>query len=316
MIDLHIHSNFSDGTDSVEEILQKAEEGKLHYISITDHDNCDVYDYIKKVKVKNFYSGTIIKGIELKCAYKGKVIDVLGYDYSLRKMKKLIKKYYPKHGELQEKYLQHFYEACVQLGLELNPIESLEWDRNKDWATIIIYNEIKSHPENESKCPEKIWESLDSFRYNYLYNPETSFYIDKTEDYPNLEKCIEIIHKAKGKAFIAHLFIYEWAHNKHEFIKDIIENYNIDGIECYYTKFSKEEMNYISDVCDENNLLKSGGSDYHGLKKPGIEIGKGNNNLRIPDYIIGGWCNNSNLYGRMFKRKRLLLTAGSARLEC
>ena len=50
MIDLHIHSNNSDGSDSVEEILKKAQELKLHYISITDHDNCDAYDVLKKIK--------------------------------------------------------------------------------------------------------------------------------------------------------------------------------------------------------------------------------------------------------------------------
>ena len=53
MIDLHIHSNNSDGTDSVEEILKKAQQLDLEYISITDHDNCDVYDFLKKIDVKN-----------------------------------------------------------------------------------------------------------------------------------------------------------------------------------------------------------------------------------------------------------------------
>lgn len=48
MIDLHIHTNCSDGTDTVEEVLKKAEKLKLKYISITDHDNCNSYKQIEK----------------------------------------------------------------------------------------------------------------------------------------------------------------------------------------------------------------------------------------------------------------------------
>ena len=62
MIDLHIHSNNSDGSDKVEEILKKAEERSLHYISITDHDNCDAYDVLKKINVSksplNWFTGS------------------------------------------------------------------------------------------------------------------------------------------------------------------------------------------------------------------------------------------------------------------
>lgn len=310
MIDLHIHSNNSDGSDSVEEILKKAQERKLHYISITDHDNCDAYDVLKKVKVKNIYSGKIIKGIELKCAYEGKLIDVLGYDYNVKKMKKLLKKFYPEHSVLQEKYLKHFYQACEKMELKLTPYENLEWNKNKDWATILIYNEIKKYPENQSKCPKDMWESLDAFRYNYLYNPETEFYIDKSKDYPSLQQCISIIHGAKGKAFLAHVFIYDWAIDKEEFINYLISNYKFDGIECYYTKFASWQNEYVLEVCRVNNLYMSGGSDYHGTNKPGIELGLGFGNLQIPDYIIADWNKQNKWFYKIFKKKQLMLTDG------
>lgn len=310
MIDLHIHSNNSDGTDSVEEILKKAELRNLHYISITDHDNCDAYDVLKKIKVKELFSGKIITGIELKCAYKGRLIDVLGYNYNIRKMKKLLKIFYPEHSVLQEKYLKHFYHACEEMNLKLTPLKDLKWNKDKDWATILIYNEIKKYPENEAKCSKDLWESLDSFRYNYLYNKDTAFYIDKTQDYPSLEECISIIHNAKGKAFLAHLFIYNWIENKREFIEEIIQNYSLDGIECFYTKFSIQENRDIIDFCNENNLYKSGGSDYHGLNRPGIRIGIGYGNMQIPDYIIDDWNGKNKWFSRLFRKKYLMLGEG------
>lgn len=310
MIDLHIHSNNSDGSDSVEEILKKAQERKLHYISITDHDNCDAYDILKTIKVKNIYSGKIIKGIELKCAYKGKVIDVLGYNYNLRKMKKSLRKFYPEHAILQEKYLKHFYQACEKMDLKLTPYENLEWNKNKDWATILIYNEIKKHPENKEKCPQDLWESLDAFRYNYLYNPQTEFYIDKSQDYPSLEQCISIIHNAKGKAFLAHVFIYDWAIDKEEFIKDLICNYKFDGIECYYTKFAGWQTEYALEVCRQNGLYISGGTDTHGNNRPGIEMGLGYGNMQIPDYLITDWNKQNKWFYKLFKKKQMMLTDG------
>lgn len=69
MIDLHIHSTNSDGTDSVQEILQKAQSLNLDYISITDHDTCDGYKELEKIDIPKYYAGKVIPGIEIKCAY-------------------------------------------------------------------------------------------------------------------------------------------------------------------------------------------------------------------------------------------------------
>lgn len=307
MIDLHIHSDNSDGSDMVVEILKKANELKLDYISITDHDNCDAYDELKKKNVRKNFDGHIINGIELKCSYQGRVIDILGYNYNVKKMKKLLQTYYPNHAELQEKYIKQFYEACVKLNLTLTPLEELNWDSTKDWATITIYDEIKKHPENETKCPKDLWDSVEHFRYNYLYNKNSIFYIDKSEDYPTLSDCIKIIHQAKGIAFIAHPYIYNWVKDKKKFLSGIIKDYKIDGIECYYSKFSDEQIEYVLNICNQNNLLKCGGSDYHGKNKPGINIAEGYGNMQIPNYIIDNWKDNTQkngLFSKLFRQNK------------
>ena len=55
MIDMHIHTNNSDGTDSVKELLEKAENLKLKYISITDHDTCKSYEELKNIDYSRFF---------------------------------------------------------------------------------------------------------------------------------------------------------------------------------------------------------------------------------------------------------------------
>ena len=60
MIDLHLHTKYSDGSDSVLELLEKAEKLKLEYISITDHDNVNAYKELENKEIRSKFSGKII----------------------------------------------------------------------------------------------------------------------------------------------------------------------------------------------------------------------------------------------------------------
>ena len=62
MIDLHMHTTYSDGSNTVEEVLEKAEKLKLEIISITDHDNCKAYKELKNEEIRSKFSGKIIPG--------------------------------------------------------------------------------------------------------------------------------------------------------------------------------------------------------------------------------------------------------------
>ena len=108
MIDLHIHTNNSDGTSTTLEILEKAELKKLAYISITDHESCNAYDELKGINVKDYYSGNIIKGAELKNYYKDRVIDILAYDIDTDKFKDYLDKAFKDktHEKLISKKMQ------------------------------------------------------------------------------------------------------------------------------------------------------------------------------------------------------------------
>lgn len=93
MIDLHIHTTYSDGTYSVKEILKEAQEKKLEVISITDHDNVKAYKEIGKIDVNNFYSGKIITGCEFKCVLPeyNLPIEILGYEFEVSIVEKIFR---------------------------------------------------------------------------------------------------------------------------------------------------------------------------------------------------------------------------------
>lgn len=294
MIDLHIHTNNSDGTDSVETILQKAEDLKLEYISITDHETCSGYKVLKDMPVEKYYKGKIIPGIELKSYYHGKVIDILGYLIDTDEMNRWISEFYkgksPK--ETQMKYFRHYYKVLENLGVKLLPEEEIDWVPGQDWASVIIYRELKRFEENSSKVPQDLWDSFDVFKKDYCYNPKTDLYVDKSCDYPSVKQTIQIIKDVGGYSFLAHAYVYQWFKDNNQFIDDIINHYEINGIETYYSKFTQEQINYLLELTQEKKLYRSGGTDYHGENNKGIELGVGRGNLKVPTEIINDWYKN------------------------
>ena len=291
MIDLHIHTTYSDGADSLMEVLEKAEQKKLEYISITDHDNCDAYMELKNINVKKYYNGNIIPGIEIKCAHKGRLIEILGYKINVDLMKKWCDAFYKDRTKdiLQQKYFDMLYKKCLQMNLTMNDKNEVVFDNKKDWASMAIYTEIKKHPENAKKVPEDFWGDFNTFSKKYCGDKNNILYIDKSVDYPSVYEAIEAVKKSGGLVFLPHLFIYKWADNIYDLIEEILGTYIIDGIECYHSEFNNDNIEYLKKLCHERKFLMSGGSDYHGINKPKIEMAVGRGNLQIPLEIINEW---------------------------
>lgn len=292
MIDLHIHTTYSDGADTVIEVLKNAEKLKLEYISITDHDNCNVYKELESLNIKDYFSGKIIPGIEIKCAYKGRLMEVLGYKINPKKMQAWADEYYKNktRSMLQQKYFDMTYDNCIKHGFYLDKKENIKFDANKDWATVSMYKELIKDERNRKIGEPDLLIDFNNFSKKYCGNPGHFLYIDKSKDYPTVEETINAIKNSDGLVFLPHVFIYRWAEDKKKFLEEILSNYKVDGIECMHSEFSEEEIDYLLDFCDENNYYKSGGSDYHGKNKVGIELAVGKGNLKIGKELIEDWA--------------------------
>ena len=291
MIDLHMHTNYSDGSDSVEELLENAEKLELEYISITDHDNCKAYKELKNPEIRNKFSGKIIPGIEIKCAYESRLIEVLGYNIDTDKMQKWADEYYKDKTKekLQSKYFDMLYDKCKNLNLIMREKNEIQFDPKTDWASVTIYNEIKSHQENAEKLPIDLWADFNSFSKKYCGDPKHIFYIDKTQDYPSIELAISKIRECGGLAFYPHLFIYKWATDRKLMISELLKKYPVDGIECMHSDFSQDEIDYLINLCQNEGYFMSGGSDYHGKNKVNIQMATGKGNLDIKKEMILNW---------------------------
>ena len=291
MIDLHMHTNNSDGSDTTEELIKKAEDMKLKYISITDHDNLHAHEEIREEHLEKLFSGKIITGIEIKCIYKKRTIEVLGYKYDLDKMSAWVKDFYKDKSKevLQKKYFNKTYDACKQLGFKLTEKDKIDWNPKTDWASFTIYSDLKKYKENEGIYADDILNAFTTFNKKYCGDMNSILYIDKSDDYPSLETAIKAIKDAGGLVFVAHVFIYKAIKDKEAFINDLAENYDIDGFECFHSEFTDNQIQYLLNLTKEKGLLRSGGSDYHGINKKDINMATGKGNLKIDESLVEDW---------------------------
>ncbi len=293
MIDMHMHTTYSDGADSLIEVLKKAESLKLEYISITDHDTCEGYKELAKLDVKKYFSGQIINGVEIKCAYKKRLIEILGYKVDPKVINNFMEEFHKTKSKeiLQQKYFDILHERCTDMGLVMSKKEDIEFNPKTDWASIKIYNDIKAHEENKLKVPDDFWSEFNIFSKKYCGDVNYPLYIDKSEDYLQLDEAIKLVKDAGGLVFLPHIFIYKWAEDKKKLLDDIVAEYDIDGIECMHSEFSQDDIDYLLEYTQKNNFYRSGGSDYHGKNKVGIEMAVGKGNLKIESYLIQDWVN-------------------------
>lgn len=284
MIDLHIHSIYSDGSKTIEEILKICEEKKIEYISITDHNTVKQY-YDEALQNKNIFSGKVIKGVELNAVFQDKNIEILGYNITPDIIKKWCKNYY------SEEKLKKQQEICYKRLLNICDKQNLIYDKTKiektketGYIEISIYNELMRHKENY-KILGEFTESLSVFFRKGLANPKSKYFVNRIEFRPKYEEVIDIIHKSGGKAFLAHPFEYKFK-NTISFIDELRKEKELDGIECFHPSANQEQRNILVQYAKSHNLYISGGSDYHGDSKPDIKIGIGKGNLEVSKEIL------------------------------
>mgnify|MGYP004555149351 CR=1 FL=1 len=128
------------------------------------------------------------------------------------------------------------------------------------------------------------------FTRNEVYNPKSPLYVNQSSLFPSLEKSIDMIHQSGGMAFLTHTYAY--SQNIANELLNIINNYDLDGLECFYTTFTDEQSNYLVQLCKKEQLFMSGGSDFHGTRKTNHNLGIGRGNLKIDESVVQEWVTN------------------------
>lgn len=285
MIDLHTHTTYSDGTCSLKELLEEAQRAQIEVLSITDHDTVKAYKELEKMDYKKTYEGTIIPGAEFSTVYDGISFHMLAYDFDYKKIDNWIhENYETKEPDLQKEF-EYMIQSCKKNNIK---ISDLTYDKNKGWPIDIIFPEIKKWNENKKYFTEEEWNNIDVFFNSCITNKNFPVFVDFSIHYPQAQVVAEEVRKAGGKLFIAHIYRYN-LDNTIRFLNLLKNNRIIDGVEVEYSRFTKEQSDILKKYCRENNLLMSGGTDFHGAKKPNRKIGIGYGNMNINKNLIENW---------------------------
>ena len=284
MIDLHMHTKNSDGSDTPEELIKKCQELELEYISITDHDTCKSYDDLKNIDVAKIYKGKIIPGCELTTTYQGRTVEILGYGVNTNIINEWTKKFYTQEKILQRKeYCKtELINNLSKLGIHIDK-NSLDSDCSYDRA---VYRKLLLNKEENEKILGK--GILDNLRFLFrkcIANPDSELFVDVSKFRPTPREITDLIHKSGGKAFLAHPYQY-FFDNISDMITELRKECDLDGVEAFHSSFTLDEMLSLQEYAKKNNLYISGGSDYHGTVKPEISLKTGCNNLHISKNIL------------------------------
>ncbi|UCD00392.1 MAG: PHP domain-containing protein [Promethearchaeota archaeon] len=286
MIDLHLHSTASDGSDTPSQLINQAIVLKLKAIAITDHDTiAGVEQFLSYGESKEII---VIPGIEISIRHEPKreLIDVhiigLNIDHASTKLINTINDQIK--GRLEQKKA-----ICKRLR------EEFGFNISFEEVEAVASGKIVGRPHIVEIMKKKIPNNVNRKSRNELFKMISiggAAYVDREIEL-NLEESIELIISAGGIPILAHPGIYNVSDRK-KFI-EMCKNSGIKGIEVEYT-YSKNRpfvgtdksnwaQNYFPDyfrkIVKKYRLIKSGGSDYHGGKKK-IVMGEAN----VPDNYL------------------------------
>lgn len=277
MIDLHLHSSISDGLETPAKLIEQALSLKLKAIAITDHDTiAGVEEFLSFGESKDII---VIPGIEISIRHEPKreLIDVhiigLNIDFSSSKLINTVKNQIK--GRLEQKKA-----ICKRLKDEFD--YNISFEEVKSIASGNVVGRPHIVEVMKRNNPDKVKGKSKNELFKMVSIGGIA-YVDREVEL-NLEESIELISSAGGVPILAHPGIYEVA-NRMKFVEQCIKA-GIKGIEIEYTyaknrpfyetekaKWAQEFFpNYYRKIADNYNLIKSGGSDYHGGKK-GIKMG-------------------------------------------
>ena len=264
-IDLHLHSIYSDGTETPEAIVKDALKKKLKYISLTDHESIEGY---KNLLInKSFWQAkiNIIPGVELHTFYKGYEIHVLGYflDVNSSTLNKKLK-------QLRELRTALTYETVCSLNKHGYP---LNWKRVQEFA----HADVAITKGHVIKALKKLSVKFNDQFFIDFFNPRGKNYLP-FKAHP-LEEALQLILDAQGLPILAHPGLI----GNDDLVEEIITSFPI-GLEVYYYYFGEKTKNFVEKylkLAQKHNLTITGGSDYHGSITP-VEIG----DTFVPPQII------------------------------
>ncbi len=270
-IDLHTHSSYSDGSDTPDELLERAAALRLTSIGLTDHDTLEG---IPEARIAAERRGIeLIPGTELSLEYPrgGMHLVVLWLE--------------PEHGPLQDRL------AELRRGRDGRNARIVE--RLDELGLPVELDEVLAEAGEGSVGRPHIAAVL--IRHGYVDSMEQAFdeylgndrkaYVARERLEPR--QAIQLARASGGVPILAHPHTLR-IDNRFEMADLLVElrAHGLVGIECHYGSYPADGRSGLVALADRFGLLPSGGSDYHGSYKADVALGVGRAGIAVPDSIL------------------------------
>ena len=276
--DMHIHTNYSDGNLSGEELLLYAKECGLKKLSITDHDCVDFYLDEKALDLLKDFD--YVPGCEFICAYDDVPIEILGYGINIQKAKEYLDVYGVNENKVERYRSDKVPKQFEKYGivLDYNP-ECIDFSKKCPMVLETLHEVILQNPEAVRFLYQEnpnLLTSVSAFLREGLNNPASKIFIEPHTLYPTYDKITTLIKELGGLSFLAHP--YQYGDNMNRVLEGVKKH--VDGVECYhYTAMEKTKIDNLKNFCKKHKLMISGGSDFHIQNLEGSDL---LNKLEIP----------------------------------
>ncbi len=272
-IDLHTHSNCSDGTYSVKELMDYAHEKNLAAIALTDHDTVDGLDEASSYVKEKYPDMELVPGIEFSTDEEGKDVHIVGLyiDHHNTEFTGKLQQFIDSRTERNKKMCRKLTEEA---GIPI-PYEELVSSFPGAVLTRAHYAKFmvdRGFVRSRNEVFDK-----------YI-GDNCPYFVDREKISP--EEAISYVLEAGGVPVLAHPILYHFSDRKLDALVERLKGAGLKGIEAIYSTYSPSEERQIKALAEKYELLISGGSDFHGANKPRIDLGSGMGKLFLPEDLL------------------------------
>ncbi len=269
MIDLHTHTNESDGTHSPEELIEEAVRAGIEALAITDHDT--LAGYAAAVEPARAAGVELLCGIELSTKLRGRSVHLLGYFLER-----------PPSGEFTE-WLREMQASRRDRNVRLSAhLRSMGIDVRLEEAEALGRG-MTGRPHFARIMVQKGYVADERQAFDDYLDESAPGYVPRIE--PQFDEGVERIRAAGGLAVLPHPVRVASGRRIEELLPALCEM-GLDGLEIFHSDHSPEEAQYYLKLARKYNLAPGGGSDFHGDLKPGLRLGVGYGDLQVPAWVL------------------------------
>lgn len=272
-IDLHVHTLASDGSDAPETVVRKAAAAGLRAVAITDHDT---FAGLPEALAAGAACGIeVVPGVELSTVWGGEEVHLLGYymDTDNAALRALMTRATDERNARNETMVQRLHDAGY-------PITMAELHAAFPGQTVLGRPHIAALLVQRGCIPTV----SDGMRG--LLGRGKRFYVPRY-NIP-LEDSVHALRAAGGVPVVAHIFKYRFDDAQRTALLAAAADAGALGLEVCYTTYTPEQTAAAQALAVRFGLVPTGGSDYHGLRKPDIALGSGRGDLCVPYAYLAG----------------------------